>query len=707
MDIFVFRHYIVFMRSATNLIVDSTYDSDISGSGNELRATYRFSITNNFENNGETFVDLSASQYLLVGNGKYVHPNERILLDHKNEIILTLVLRNIYTLKLVQKTNNLVFHSSILFTPSIRPFEGTIVNIDPFDQAFRIDVSYNLHDEYQYRDVGIPISYIHFIFSHQDNGGDIFEVKKPVEIQNINGTEKMQTQFLVSNVDLSGNENSYTSGFENGFTYDINFYLSNEMGDGNVSEAYPPIKPVDLPDIAYILLGNQTLDAENYFDTRMTLYISPPYDFATYNSSTDLSAVHLRATTNEWTKFIALTDYNDISNTLGFTYTWIDPSFVNGTTIEFAAGYESKKGKGGITDTISIYDDKSRWSENVEGIPFGKPNGVTIESVVTGINDIITYTWLPVTEEGLNGCNITDTILYDISLIDANTGLYIPNQYEIDISTNTKTFTGLSSAVYQAIVIQKNTNPNDSQVTIFSVPSKSLISQVGFNPPSFNSPEYHFILAADTGRGEVTIHWNYPETTEYNILNYHISIYGQVLDNVDFSVNHIVDPTQNSYRFTGIPNNHSLNVNLYASNAYSRSSIVTQTIHIVVPPKKLREEDVNLIQGDQEITLQILDSYVDDSLLSMKYFITSYKRQNTSNPYSNEVIVELTNDTSILIKNLENGYTYDFKCILTGNNGNRNHPLVVSRYPIDTITSGTTLFNISRSVDGNSLLFVF
>ena len=85
----------------------------------------------------------------------------------------------------------------------------------------------------------------------------------------------------------------------------------------------------------------------------------------------------------------------------------------------------------------------------------------------------------------------------------------------------------------------------------------------------------------------------------------------------------------------------------------------------------------------------------------------SYKRQNSIIPYSDEIVTEITNTTNIIINGLENGYNYDFKCIVKSSNNSRSAGLIVSQYPIDTITSGTTLFNISRSVDGNSLLFVF
>ena len=704
MDIFVFRHYIDFMRSATNLIVDSTYDSDISGSGNQLRASYRFSITNNFENNGETFVALSSTQYLLVGDGKYTHPNERISLDNKNEVILTLFPRNRYSLKLVQRTGNDTFYSNLVFTPSIVPLPGSIINIDPFDQAFRIDVSYNLHDLLQYTEYGIPITHVSFLLSHRENGGDIFEIQKEVSIQNINGSQKMQTQFVISNLDLSGYgypENM--SGIQNTFTYDINFFGTNQNGPGFESEAYPMIQPIELPDRATIRLGDQTLDPVDYFDTRMTLDIIPPFDFALYNNNTDLSAVHLRASTNEWSKYKILNNYDDISNINGFTYTWVDPSFVNGSTIEFSASYENSKGQGGITDTLFVYSDKERWSNGVSGIPFGTPNGVSFNPAVKNGNQIA-FTWTPSTTA--NGTIITDPILYDISLIDPTTEVYVPNQYEFDLSINSKTFSDLSDGYYKAIVVQKNVSPNDTSVRIDSIPSLSTIIVDGFESPILRDAEYHYQISDDSGRGEVTIHWEESTNTEFEILQYHISIYGNVLG-VEFSTDQVVGATDTSAFFTGIPNNHILNVSLYASNALSNSLSASHTIRIIVPPKKLLKEDMNLIQGNQQITVELLPSYVDDSLLNPIYLVVSYKRQNSIIPYSDEIVTEITNTTNTIMYGLENGYNYDFKCIVKSSNNSRSTGLIVSQYPIDTITSGTTLFNISRSVDGNSLLFVF
>lgn len=692
------------MPFATNLIRDLSFNSVVSTSGTTFYATYKFFITHTFQNGDEPFTDVSASQYLLIGDGKYSHPNEKIVLNNnENEVIVSLIPRSSYTLKLVQKTNDTTFYSNTVFITTIEPFEGTILNIDPFDQAFRIKVSYNSHDMLHYAEYGIPITHVTFILSYKDNGGGIFDIEKEVSMNTVNGTQQMQTQFIISNLDFPQYHIDNDVGIQNGFTYDINFYATNEVGPGRVSEAYLPIQPIDLPDTAIVRIGDQTLNSVDYFDTRMTFTVMPPLDFSMYNTIYDLSAIHLRATTPQWTKIIILSEYNDISSIDGFIYTWIDPSFVNGSTIKFAASYESRTGRGGITDTVFAYDDRKRWSSDIDAIPFGKPIGPTFGEIIQSL-DQITYTWI--SSNDLNGTLTTDPILYDISLIYANTGLYVPNEYHFDLSANTKTFIGLLSGRYQAIVIQHNVNPNDNSVIVSSIPTMSEIIQIGFVSPIISAPTYHFVLTDDSGRGEVTLNWEAPSTNDFEILQYHALIYGEV-SGIDFSANRIVDVTNTSVRFTGIPNNHNLNVELYASNSIGNSEKTTQMIRINVPPKKLRPENIDLIQGNQEITLEILASYVDDSLLSPRFFIVSYRRQNSLEPYSDEIKIEITNETNIVINGLANGYNYDFKCNIEGNTGNRNHHVTVSQYPIDIMTSGTTLFNVTRSLDGDTLLFVF
>lgn len=694
--------------ATTNLTLDDTYISDISGSGVDLYGTFKYLINNTVNHEGAT-IDLSASQYLLIGDGQFSHPNEKVILNGKSEVIVNLELRHKYTFKLIQKTSNLTFYSSAFLNTAIAPLEGTITHIDPFDQAFRVYVSYHTHDILQFEESNIPIKNVTFLLSYRENGGDIFEIQKPVSILNVNGVQKMQDQFILSNLDLSGHVYpGDISGIQNTFSYDINFLATNEIGDGQLSSAYMTINPIDLPDKARVEIADSRLRYDLYFDEKMTLKVFPPFDFIMYQKVDDLSAVHLKASTDQWTREIILTDYELISNDVSFQYTWIDPLFINGTPIEFSASYENKYGQGGITDTVSAYDTKARWADSVTGIPFGIPEGVIFRPVDISLNTL-TFSWDP-DSNGNNGTNTTIPILYDISLIDATTGSYIPNYFEIDLSTNTKTFTGLElDHPYQAVVVQKNVSPNDSTIII---PSKSVVSttSIPYNVPMapiLKSPTYHYRASDDTGRGEVTIHWDIPNNNGRIIQTYTVFIKGYTKYGVLFTTTRTVSSAETSAFFSGIPNNREMTVEIYATNIAGNSLKSTQKIRIIVPPQRIDENDIRLIQGDGEITLEFLSSYTDDSSLTLSFFVASYRRKNLDEDFINEKRYTMSyGGISLLFDGLTNGYDYEFKTFIESNTGMKSTPRIVSAYPSGDFTSDVVLFNITRSADGNSILFV-